>query len=424
MKHWIFKDVQNTEYRKGLEAGVIKYVSTKHPASKRLNNKLEYLKSLAEDVLKSLRMDLKSMDVNDLKKLVQDKLENPDLIIETTTIEEIDEKDSFLTPLFKLKMAECQKGGDQGTYQSYKQSLSLFLDFVNDEFKTHDIRVSKVDLQFLNTFVQYCKSEKRGVKKKGMTGEGMKPNSISVRLRSLRHIVNRAIKDKTEKITLAEYPFQDFKMPKNETPKRTIQKEDIEKLRELELKRNSAEWHHRNYFLFMFNNQGMNYVDLAYLKKEQIVDGRLMYERTKTRGTVVFNIELTPESIEILEMYNYKGLRGDELVFPILTDIYGYFDTAYTYERYKGRLKTHNKYLKKLANKIGLESKLTSYVARHTWASVGFNEFESLDVIGQGLGHINDPKVTKIYAKDLDRKRVDEVNKTITKRETKINTIG
>jgi len=72
---------------------------------------------------------------------------------------------------------------------------------------------------------------------------------------------------------------------------------------------------------------------------------------------------------------------------------------------------------------LGLDSKLTSKVIRHTWASVGFEKFESIDTIGQGLGHTNDPKITKIYAKDLKRKRMDQVNSVITKRKSSINSV-
>ena len=62
----------------------------------------------------------------------------------------------------------------------------------------------------------------------------------------------------------------------------------------------------------------------------------------------------------------------------------------------------------------GIYTPLTSYVARHTCASIGFEEFESIDTVGQGLGHQSDPKVTKVYARDLRKKRMDEVNTTIT----------
>ena len=121
-------------------------------------------------------------------------------------------------------------------------------------------------------------------------------------------------------------------------------------------------------------------------------------------------------------MYDYQSLQPDDLVFPFMKDIYTTHPWEYVFATYKNRLGDHNKYLKRMAHMAGIEGPITSYVARHSWASIGFQSSESLDLVGQGLGHSSDPKVTKVYAKDLDVQRIDTINATITKRTSKIVT--
>lgn len=417
-EHWIYGDIKNTEYKKAISKGEIRYVSTKNSASKRLNNQIEHKASLINVLLDELPQEIQTKSITELKELILHRFENP--VIE---VKKLDKQDSTLTVAFQKKIDECDKGEDWGNKRVYTESLNCFKGYLKNE-GIPGIRLSLIDRNFLNNFVQYCKSSKCGRIKKGtQEREGMKPNSISIKLRGLRHIINRAIDDKNEVITLADYPFRGFTLPKNSTIKRAIKIDSIDKIRALKLKRFSPEWHHRNYFLFMFNNQGMNLVDLAFFKRHQVRGNRLTYERAKTRGKAVFDIELTEESLEILHMYEYEQMKTDEILFPFMKDLYGTHSSEYVFKTYKNRTGDHNKYLKRLAEMAELDTPLTSYVARHTWASVGFQKFESIDVVGQGLGHASDPKVTKVYAKDLKKDRMDEVNKSITERSGSIQSL-
>ena len=418
-EHWIYGNVENDEYLKSVERGEIKFVSSKYPNSKRTNNKLANKLSIANNFLEDNSRELANHSVDEMRDFVKEKLNDPEI-----EIKDIGKKNSTLTEGFKSKMDELKKGEDWGNFDIYADALEVWEDFLQrDQFKD-DVEIVNIDKSLLYNFVQFCKSSKRGRKRKGKKREGMAPNSINIYLRCLRHIIKRAISDPNETMNLLIYPFTDFKWPKNETLKRATDADNLDQLRIQPVLKGTPEWDHRNYWLFMFNNQGMNLIDLAFLKRGQIEGNRLKYARTKTRGKAVFDIELTEESIEILKAYNYQNQSPDELVFPFMKDVYGKLDSRKLYKTYKNRIGDHNKYMKKLASMANIEVNITSYVARHTWASIGFEEFESLDAVGQGLGHQSDPKVTKKYAKDLKKKRMDEINKTVTKRKSKIITVS
>ncbi len=100
---------------------------------------------------------------------------------------------------------------------------------------------------------------------------------------------------------------------------------EIDTMRELEIKPNSAMWKARNYFLFMFNNIGINFMDLAKLKKSQfnktefddngkLLVGRISYRKSKTQGS--FSIKLTSESLAILNEYDIQNKEDKDFIFP------------------------------------------------------------------------------------------------------------
>lgn len=414
---WIFGDLKSQEFVRAMEKGEVRYISGKHPHSARLNNFIRDKKNVADQFIENNNTRIAALPVDQVKELLIAKLSNPE-----QEDHKLGKKSSTLLQSFKTEMEGLEKSESWGYYRMYKESKSTWAKFLQAELGVEDIELIHINKGFLNKFVEYCKSDapKGFVRKRT---KGMKPNTIAIHLRCLRKVINKAIDDENEQISLNDYPFRGFRVPKNKTIKRAVDTSALDLLRALPLKRDTPEWHHRNYFLFMFNNRGMNLIDLAFLKRNQIVNNRLQYLRTKTRGKAAFNIELTEESLEILDMYGYRKQQPDELVFPLMKDIYGVKPFREVYFTYcNERTSEHNRYLNKLADMAGIDMNLTSYVARYTWAAEGFNEVENIDVIGQGLGHNDNPKITKIYAGDLKTKRLDEVNRTVTRRKSKIIT--
>jgi integrase len=236
-------------------------------------------------------------------------------------------------------------------------------------------------------------------------------NSLSVKLRTIRAIYNKAI---NEEIAKPEwYPFNKYKIKETKTQKRAIAKEDILKIENYKPEFGSQEFHARNYFLFSFYMIGMNFTDIAYLKYSNIKNNRLEYYRKKTGR--FYSLELYDKPKAIIEIYKKNNFvftpdkKKDRYIFPIISrekpeDIRA--------DIYNG-LRLLNKYIRRIALKLDIDAHLTSYVARHSWASIGKALNIPLAVISDGLGH-EDLSTTQVYLDELDKSTIDQASKLIT----------
>jgi integrase len=217
-------------------------------------------------------------------------------------------------------------------------------------------------------------------------------------MRSLRSIINKIFGDDIKKDW-----FNTVFTGRTNTEKRSVPESDIVKLRDLKLKQSSFAFFVRDLFIFSFYALGMPFVDLAFLKKEQIKDDKLTYFRHKTGQNIT--IKLEPCMKEIL--YRYLSANRD-YAFPIINSSNN--DKAYA--EYLIMLNRYNRTLKKIAQKAGIQSRLTSYTPRHTWASLAYNNCIDLHVISKALGHSN-PQTTLTYIRQIDDTRLEEANHSI-----------
>ena len=223
-------------------------------------------------------------------------------------------------------------------------------------------------------------------------------NTISCYMRSLRSLFNKIDKGNT-KTDL----FNNVFTGRTNTEKRSVPESDIKKLSRLNLKPSSFESLVRDLFIFSFYALGMPFVDLAFLKKNQIKDDKLIYYRHKTGQSIT--IKLEPCMKDILRRYLSDSR---EYVFPIIKSP----DEDKAYAEYQIMLNRYNKKVKKLAQMAGIENRLTSYTPRHTWASLAYNNCIDLHVISKALGHTN-PQTTLTYIRQIDDVRLEEANHAI-----------
>lgn len=386
-EHWIYGDLTNPEYKRCIERGELRYVSSAYPNSKRCNHQLQQKLFSANQFLEDNEGELSRLSVTQVKDLLREWWMDPN-----RDFKRVGKNSSTIREAFEKKIKELTKSEAWGNKILYENALSVITHFMREERLCDDMELLEIDKGFLIELEVFCRSSKRGRKRKGKARTGMTSNSISIVMRSLRHIINRTIDDRKEVMRLDDYPFRTYKIPSNKTIKKAIRKDDLDKLRLLPLEKNSEEWHHRNYFFFLFNCQGMNLIDMAFLKRKQIEDKRLRYTRAKTRGKTVFDIRLTAEAMTILKWYGYQEQAPEKLIFPLMKDVYINNPSKMIYERYKHRLGMHNRIMKDLAIRAGIDTPVTSYVVRYTWASIGFEEFESIDTVGQGLATRAIPK--------------------------------
>lgn len=240
---------------------------------------------------------------------------------------------------------------------------------------------------------------------------GVSENSISVYMRTLRAIVNLAIKE--EHCNQSDYAFNTYKISKlnTDTQKRAINKEEMLKIINFDTEINSSEWHSKNYFIFSFYNIGMNFRDLAQLKWSNILYNRIMYKRSKTGKS--FDIKIQPRTQAILDLYSKGNENSDDYIFPILNpEIHKTPQSKI--DRIKKINKRVNKDLKEIAKSVGIKAthSITHYVARHSWASIQKQNGVGTSIISESMGHDSE-KTTSIYLQSFVNDVLDEANENL-----------
>lgn len=352
-----------------------KKITRSFPNSARANSRIQAKLSIANQIVSEYQDTLKRFTVYDLVEIIEKAINekfNPSSSEESEESEAANEV-KVLTSLFSYgeKQVELLKKAKQHKYAfSFVNALSSFKKFANGR----DIAISEINESLLMEYEAFCKSK------------DIEVNSYGVYLRSIRRIINLAIKDKDTEVTTATYPFGrgGYSIKKAKTKKRAVKVDVINSIRNQELEVGSTIWHHKNFFLLMFNWRGMNFIDLAFLRVENVWEGRLKYERRKTKD--IFDIKLTEEALQILKFYTV-GKKRSQLLFPIIDDIIDCGEDEYIRKTVDGRLKIHNQYLNKIGKLIGLKVKMTSYVVRHSFASISLHNGVSKSMIGDMLGH-------------------------------------
>ena len=218
---------------------------------------------------------------------------------------------------------------------------------------------------------------------------GKKENTIGIRFRSLRVLYNKAV---SEKIVKPEYyPFDNFKVGKfhEQTMKRAISKEDIKRIIDLDL-RTVTTCHSpylslgRDLFLFSYLSCGINLTDMARIRYSDIFDGRLSYHRQKTGKLISFLLQ--PMALDIIEKYRKPDATPNDYIFPIL-DRRIHKTPIQIRDKVRKANKATNKALKRIGEVLDIPIDLTTYVARHSYATVLKRSGVSTAIISESLGH-------------------------------------
>lgn len=231
--------------------------------------------------------------------------------------------------------------------------------------------------------------------------KGLKMNTVSLYLRMLRAAYNYAVDE--EIIHEDKRPFRKVFTGQEKTRKRALSQKVVKQLMETPVNNSSLEFT-RNLFLFSIYMQGMPFVDMAHLKKSQIQKGYIIYQRRKTNRTL--RVKIDPHAQKIIDQYGSKDPSSPYL-FPILPPRYEHNPVVYA-----SALRLYNKRLKQLSHLMKLNEPLTSYVSRHTWASLARSCGISDTIICEAMGH-NHIETTTIYLAALDTNIIDKANKKL-----------
>ena len=255
------------------------------------------------------------------------------------------------------------------------------------KFNKHlDIPFSDMDTIWLKRYEVWLQSQ------------GLAINTLGTRFRHLRVIYNFAIE---EKIVKSEYyPFNSFKVSKlsQTTAKRSIQKDEILSVLNYQ-GQTPLECLAIDLFTFSYLAAGINFGDIARLTKDNILENRLIYIRKKTQKQI--KVSLQEQAIKLIQKYS---MPDNPYLFPILSSFHK--TEQQKVNRIHKIIAKVNKSLKEIGERLNIPIDLTTYVARHSFATVLKREGVSTSIICESLGHSSE-KVTQIYLDSFENSQID-----------------
>lgn len=311
-----------------------------------------------------------------------------------------------------------KRAGQLGNMLVYQTLRNQLFDFIKTEYNRDDVRFVEVTVKFCNDFEVY------------MREKGNADTSLSNRFRTLRAVLNRAISEGAA--SAQNYPFSRSVSDRHKfsiskfvisTQKRAISRDDVRKVEAYgpapthvgayaDVK-NAAEVERlrraKNIFLFSFYVGGINFVDLVQLRWRNLTldaegNTRLTYTRQKTGGT--FSIRLLGPAMDIIEAYRPFTNNGpNSYIFDILkTDIHT--TPKSITNRLKKTMGQVNTDLKTIGKRAGIETPLTTYVARHSFATVMKRSGVATAIISEAMGHKTEA-ITTVYLDSFATEKID-----------------
>lgn len=292
-------------------------------------------------------------------------------------------------PTFNAFMAKqiaiLEETGKKRTSETYRTALNRLNEFLGGS----TITFSEIDVNFIASFEE------------SMRQRHICRNTTSFYMRILRAVYNRGVE---RGWTRQRDPFRHVYTGVDKTQKRAVSISVIRDLKTMDLSAEPKLSKARDLFLFSFYTRGMSFIDMAYLRQSDLWGGVLRYTRRKTGRTL--SIHWEPEMQEIINCYppNPCGF-----LLPILND-----PDKDLRQQYKNAILSTNQSLALLSDRLHLPVHLTTYVARHSWASIAYSKNVPISLISEGMGHESE-KTTRIYLASLSSSGVDKVNRRIIK---------
>lgn len=236
-----------------------------------------------------------------------------------------------------------------------------------------------------------------------MRSKGNKETTLSFQMRTLRAMFNRAIKAKI--VSREKKPFNEYKISKfnTRTPKRALSKADMMKIIDADCSQGKEiEQFAHDIFVFSYLCGGIPFVDIANLTPANIADGRLIYHRQKTHGAI--NVPLSERAKAIIAKYDSHCEQAGYL-FPIL-DERAHITPLQKKNRVHKMCSRVNVALRDVAKRLKIKATVTTYVARHSFATVLKKSGVNIGIISEALGH-HSLKTTQIYLDSFENSQID-----------------
>lgn len=298
---------------------------------------------------------------------------------------------------------ELRKQVRVSTANNYDSTAYSFRKYCTDN-KLTTLYYDDITVDFLNSYEAW------------MLKEGHNLTTVGIYLRNIRAILNIAIRK--DLIKKDSYPFGKgkFEIPAGRNVKKALSVQDVGKIFNYQVLEGTTLHRQRDYWIFSYLCNGINMKDIARLKyrnidKESITFIRAKTERRQRSNQKTIVVPLTQEIADIIRRWGNEASSQDGYVFPILrNDITPDKELALIQQA----IKTLNKYIRRIASSLELGKDVSSYTARHSFASVMKQSGASTEFISESLGHSNLATTENYLASfEMDTKR--ELAKNLTK---------
>lgn len=300
---------------------------------------------------------------------------------------ELGQSDDSLVKYWHNYIVSLTNDGRIGMANAQKYTLNSILSFTD----TSNIRLSKIDSTFVQKYQRYLQSKQ------------VSHNTISYYMRNLKSLLRKASNDLDIDKSIVN-SFEGIRTNPQKTVKRALSRDKLKELLQLREKSLPDIAFSIDLFMYSFYTRGMAFVDIAFLSKDNIVGETICYTRKKTKQYLQIGINSSIK--EILDRY----IGVSHYIFPLIESL----DPVIAYHQYRSSLRRINKSLKLVSEQLGLVNSLTTYVARHSWATQAKERGFPISVISEGLGHTSE-KITQIYLKEFEQNVLDKANDEIIK---------
>ena len=286
-----------------------------------------------------------------------------------------------LVSRLRQEVSDTQNQCKPSTHKNRITAVNTFERFLNEH---GPIALDDLTPDHIKTFERWA------------SDNAMAPGYVSLQMRALRALFNR-INGRGNEL------FKHVRTANCQTEKKAVSQEVVRQIKELELPDGSKISRYRYVFLFCFFAMGIPLIDAVMLRKSQLKDGYITYQRQKTKRQV--RIKIGPDLEQLLKRLTPKD---SPYLLPILTST----DSIQVRKEYKRFYQRYMRGLKRISAMIGGDHHLTSYTPRHSWASIAYQKGVNINVIARALGHAN-ANITLIYIKEISDPQLENANQIV-----------
>lgn len=282
-------------------------------------------------------------------------------------------------------IAKLQQEGRMGTAHVYQSTSNRVKEFIGER----PLKFSEINPAWLNAFQHY------------LLARQLRWNTISTYMRMLRAVYFRAVDmgGAPERNRL----FNGVYTGTHATVKRALNAATFRRMQTAFPENKSLE-NARMLFLLLFMLRGIPFVDLVFMRRCDLNGDTISYRRRKTG--ILLTIRVEPEAMKLI-----RQLQNPDTASPYLFPLIQHPGQD-EYRQYQHALRTFNYRLRKIANRLGGGVCLSSYTARHSWATIANYRDYQAELICNAMGH-SSVKVTETYFKRHSDERIHEMNRNM-----------